>query len=770
MSFRVFTYFILLMLLFSGCEKTEMAPAPGSGKDGIVREMLDYMKKMEVRNREEREENRKALFDFMERQNKENREFLEGIMKKYRGTTFVPEETSETEVEVEETNTSAKTEATTPEEVTHSDSKKYEIYDFVEKDPRPEVVLGKWDPYSQHIDPSGFTEVNLDDYPVFPNEDRDADPNVSKELGGKGFGKWALANGWETNTTFPLVGDPKAKKGGEIVRYFPSFPNNLRPMGSNYNTSENYFIRFSLWQTLLWEHPTTGELVPCLVSHWKHSEDGKTHYLRINPNAKWNDGSPVTSEDILETYRFYTNADMGHPSYVQTWEEFEPPKKISKYIVSFTEKKKKYNNWYGLSRLFFTFPAKDLRKLKEPKDFNTVHNYYPVMGTCAYTYTKENVEDDQSVTIVRKKDWWGKDSRLYTGLFNFDRIKWVVILEPSLIVEKLKKGELDAFTVYTSRFWVKEMNFPEIQNGYIQKRMIFNHEPVGTQFISMNMENPPFDVWEVRRAFSHLFPFEKISSQLMFDAYPKLTSYYPGGVYENRDNPVLNYDQNKALHLLAKAGYKDRDTNSGLLVNEDGEPLKVTLVYSSVGLKPHLEMFQNSCKEVGIALTLQLVSRSTAFQKAQSRDYEMYSGAWGATAIPAPDTSWTGKKGGNNISGISSEKIDGWIEDYLKEFDSQKRIDLIRKIDRELVEINPYILTWYAPFKRLLWWNKFSYPAGVILRNEDNFYASALWWYDEEKANKLKESVANGTPMMAGGEKNKFWDNFRDWAEEHLKK
>ena len=57
---------------------------------------------------------------------------------------------------------------------------------------------------------SGPVSLNKADYPVFPDADAGADPAVSAEQGGKGF----TGKGWETNTDFDLIGDPRAIKGG----------------------------------------------------------------------------------------------------------------------------------------------------------------------------------------------------------------------------------------------------------------------------------------------------------------------------------------------------------------------------------------------------------------------------------------------------------------------------------------------------------------------------------------------------------------------------
>src|SRR5215470_11810506 len=80
--------------------------------------------------------------------------------------------------------------------------------------------------------------TNKNDYPVFPDADAGADPSVPAEMGGKGF----KGEGWETNTDFDLIGDPRAVKGGLYRDAILDFPGTLRMAGPESNTSTNYAI------------------------------------------------------------------------------------------------------------------------------------------------------------------------------------------------------------------------------------------------------------------------------------------------------------------------------------------------------------------------------------------------------------------------------------------------------------------------------------------------------------------------------------------------
>src|SRR5580692_11055115 len=103
--------------------------------------------------------------------------------------------------------------------------------------------------------PSGPVSMNKADYPVFPDADAGADPAVTAEQGGKGF----TGKGWETNTDFDFIGDPRALKGGQFHDYVPDFPGTLRLAGPESNSIFNGDFTSLAYETLLGVNPTTLE-------------------------------------------------------------------------------------------------------------------------------------------------------------------------------------------------------------------------------------------------------------------------------------------------------------------------------------------------------------------------------------------------------------------------------------------------------------------------------------------------------------------------------
>ena len=119
-------------------------------------------------------------------------------------------------------------------------------------------------------------------YPVFPNADAGADPVVPAAQGGKGF----TGEGWQTNTSFDLIGDPHAVKGGVFRTAVGDYPTTLRYIGPN-TSSWNATLSGLAYESLLGLHPTTLEYIPVLATHWQVSADQMTFRFRLDPNARF---------------------------------------------------------------------------------------------------------------------------------------------------------------------------------------------------------------------------------------------------------------------------------------------------------------------------------------------------------------------------------------------------------------------------------------------------------------------------------------------------
>src|SRR5206468_9096274 len=122
------------------------------------------------------------------------------------------------------------------------------------------------------------------------------------------------------------------------------FPTTLRVFGPNVSVW-NQMLHGIVYESLLGLHPTSLEYVPALATHWQVSPDTMTLRFRIDPNARFNDGTPVTSEDVIESWRLHVDKTLQDPFQNAQFDQFEKPVAESKYIVRVKSKKP---GWTGL--------------------------------------------------------------------------------------------------------------------------------------------------------------------------------------------------------------------------------------------------------------------------------------------------------------------------------------------------------------------------------------------------------------------------------------
>jgi microcin C transport system substrate-binding protein len=595
-------------------------------------------------------------------------------------------------------------------------------------------------------------------YPVFPNPDAGADASVPAEQGGKGF----KGEGWETNTDFDLIGDPRAIKGGELkYSFLHDFPSTLRYYGPNI-TAWNQMVNAMVYETLLVLHPTSLAYVPGLATHWQVSPDKMTFRFRIDPNARFADGTPVTSADVIATWKLLTDKSLQDPAQTLVYANFTTPVAESKYIVSVKAKDVNWQNLLSFGASMFILPAHALNNLTGAAYIRD-YNYKMMPGSGPYSISEQDVNKGNSVVLRKRNDYWAERQRRNVGVNNFASINQIVVRDENLEFERFKRGDLDLFVLLRAQQWVQELNYPNIKRGVQQKRKIFNNQPQGIQGIAMNTRREPYNDVRFRKALRHLFNREVMIQKLAFNEYVPMDSLFPFSVYENPDNEKIKYDPQKALQLLAEAGWKDRDSAGRL--TKKGKPLTLDLIYASQGFDRYFTVYQEDLRKVGITLNIRFVTFETLIKLLDDRAFEMANSAYTGEPFPIIRASYhsslADQKNTNNTTGFKNKRADEIIDIYEKEFNLDNRIKLLREFDSIYAAEHQYIFEWTAPFERLVFANKFGYPQGIITRIGDYRDPPSLWWIDPEKARKFEAAMKDTSINLGEGPTDdKYWVEF----------
>jgi microcin C transport system substrate-binding protein len=433
----------------------------------------------------------------------------------------------------------------------------------------------------------------------------------------------------------------------------------------------------------------------------------------------------------------------------------------SKYIVRVHTKELNWRNFLVFSGMLI-YPAHILKTINGDQ-YLKQYNYKLLPGSGPYTIRDQDIEKGKSITVRRREDYWAAKARANVGTANFGTIRYVVVRDENLAFEMFKKGELDYYAYLSARQWVQETNFENVQRGLVQKRKIFNNAPQGIEGFAFNTRQPPLDDIRVRKALTLLVNRQKMIEKLAFNQYTPQNSYFAGGVYENPSNPKNPYDPEAAVKLLAEAGWKDHDSQGRLVKN--GQPLELEMLYASKPFETYLTVYQQDLRQVGISLNLRLITAEQQFQLMNQRKFQMTLVAWGASLFPNPEVEWGSSiadvENTNNITGMKSAPMDAILKQYDTMFDIQDRIKAIREVDGIMANAYQYALLWYAPYSRIIWWNKFGSPRGELTRTGDVSGVLSLWWIDPAKETKLQQALRDSSINLgAGPEEDHYWQQY----------
>lgn len=583
-----------------------------------------------------------------------------------------------------------------------------------------------------------------------------ADPSVSAEDGGNGF----TGDGWETvaDSDISQLGSPKAVKGGQIIMSIPDFPGTLRTVGKDANSYFNRMAEGLMYETLLGLDPVTEEYVPSLATHWKISDDKQEYWFRLNPDARWADGKPVTTEDVIATWKLLVDPGILEAYSNILYGNYEEPVAESKYILKVRTKELNWRQFLYFSASMTILPAHYIADISG-SEYLEKYQFEFIPGTGPYLIQDRDINKGNSIMIRRRSDYWGEEKEANKGLYNFDLIRFEVVQDDGLEFEKFKKGELDVISVNRAQWWEERFDFDEFERGLVLKRKIFNENPNGVSGICFNMRQAPFNDIRMRKALAHLYNRELFNERLFYNSYYLTYSFYPGSVYENPDNPKLAYDFNEAVRLLAEAGWSQKN-NQGFLV-KDGQVLTLELPYVR-GADRFLTIFQEDCKNAGINLILREIDGTTNFKLGNERNFNMIMINWGGLVIPNPESSMgpgtADEPNTTNWPGIKSERIDELCRLYNVEYDREERIKIVREIDKIATEMQPYAFGWYAPYQRIAFQNKFGYPDWMLTRTGDYLTLVSIWYNDPEKYAEYEDAKKDKALTMEKGEvDNKYW-------------
>jgi peptide/nickel transport system substrate-binding protein len=477
----------------------------------------------------------------------------------------------------------------------------------------------------------------------------------------------------------------------------------------------------------------------------------------IHEEAVWDDGKPVTGNDVEFSIKAILNPKVGAAPYRAVAISFKDmmidetnPKKFSlvsdNYFLTgiiFTDIQIIPAHIYDPNGIMRNFTIKQLSdadgasKLAESdprlQEFATAfsdENFSREKGFVSGCgpYALEEWLSGQRIVLKKKKNWWGdKLAAKYPLLVaNPETIIYKPMSDVTTAVTELKSGSIDVMHTIVSQQY---KDLKESTEG--QKKLNF-YEPLklAIYHIGMNNNRPKLSDKRVRRALTHLVNLDEIINTTMNGYAKKVVGpFHSSRPYYHKDLPLIEEDLDKARSLLKEAGWEDTNGNGIVDKMIDGELTEMKLDYlsSRAGVTGQKigTIFKANAKRVGVDIELVIKEGNLVVDLRSKRDFDLLTGGWSQDPnIDDPYQNWhtdSDTPSGGNRFGFGNEESDKIIEEIRTIIPEKRRNELYLKLQEIIYDEQPCIFL-MIPTGRMAINKKYDYKPSVrkpwIFENE----------------------------------------------------
>lgn len=519
----------------------------------------------------------------------------------------------------------------------------------------------------------------------------------------------------------------------EVIIHINASPDKLNPITMTNAYSQQ--VTNDLFMGLLSLDPDSlGVIIPALavgrpvITELTEGEfkGGLKLDYEIKPEAVWDNGTPVTGDDVAFTMKVWKNpkvdCEQGRPYYEFVKDVVVDPgnkKKLSIYTKDkyfLTELQSgvtvipAYN--YDPDGIMAKFSIKDLndpvkvKALKSNPDiikfadkFNSEFFARDPKGVVGCgPYKLEKWESNQRVVLVKKQNWWGAK---YAGkeqgfIANPEKMIYEIIPDYPASVAALKGEKLDVHYRMNSKDFLALSTDGKLN----QKYNFYKPDDLGYSYVPLNMNNPKLKDVKVRKALASLMDVDQIIEKISLGLATRVVaevSPLKKNIFNSDLKPVA-YDLEKAKSLLTEAGWEDKDGSGVRSKVINGVPTKLELNLEMPNGSPVADkialLFQESCKKAGIAINIQVKEFTVMSQDLEHHNFELAFLSWGGVNYEDdPAQLWHTKSynGGSNYCGFGDAKSDALIDAIRYEQDAPKRWQMQKDLQKLVYDAQPYI-------------------------------------------------------------------------------
>lgn len=399
------------------------------------------------------------------------------------------------------------------------------------------------------------------------------------------------------------------------------------------------------------------DVIPAIADSWTFSEDGLTLTFKLNANAKFSDGTPVTSEDVKASFTRLLDEATGAAarSNFLSIASIDTP---------------------DATTVVFNLSQPDAPILVAMATINAA--IVPASAIAAGTvettavgsgpFKLDSWDPNSKEVLSANPDWAG-------GKVAIDGITISVLPDETAILASLRAGQTDFALLNDPLVATLVPNEPNLQ---------LNPVPgLAYNVLQLNPARKPMDDLKVRQAISCAVNRQEILDTALVGE-GKVTGPLTMPAYASDPSTLFCYTQDvdKAKALMAESSSPEGFTAK--VIAATGEPP----VASS-----EAQVLQAQLAEIGVRLEIEMLELNVYVDRWLAGDFDMAVAQNGGRPDPYPMYNRYFTKDGNlqKVSNFVDDELDSLLQQGRVETDIAKRKEIFQKFEARLAELSPWI-------------------------------------------------------------------------------
>ena len=317
------------------------------------------------------------------------------------------------------------------------------------------------------------------------------------------------------------------------------------------------------------------------------SGDGLVYTIKLKPNAKFHDGSPINADAVIYSYERIKALNKGANGITADW--IAKMDKVDDLTVKFTltQPFSDFLNSMGSVWGNYIVNPKVAKANEKDNDWGYAWLLDHDAGSGPYVLTSFDHANNQ-ITLDRYSNYWGgwkNQKPIAKAIF-----RWLP--EATMARSMLEKGDADIVVNLQST------DFAALQKatGFVSEK----HPSIMQYYLGMNGSVKPLDDARVRQALQYSFNTDKVISDIFNGNMLKMNAAVGPGypdVYPAKAQYTYNLDQAKSL--LKEAGY------------ENGLEVTINVMHFWPNDSAVAEFWQADLAKIGVKLNIQETDQGT---------------------------------------------------------------------------------------------------------------------------------------------------------------